>query len=298
MQEVLMSDEVFDEIPGEPVTDLEGLNLTKPDGEYTLINPEDIPSLLKILESEEIVALDTETTGLDPLTNEIVGISLSAKDRSGYYLKISTLLGSKPLLGYLSTHSFVFHNAKFDLQFLWKYDITPKVKADTMIMAYMYDADISTGLKERAALHLGYKMTTFEEMTAGLNDIFMQSSGDKGRVCSDVSASIDKPDIIKLAPLPSLVDYAAADADMTRRLYHWLLPKIRSYEVGEVYSVDLALIPVIARMELQGVPCSREILESYKEPLQKAIDLIKEKVFKMAGAPFELDSQAQVGKFL
>jgi len=165
---------------------------------------------------EKILAIDLETTGLDPISDEIVCIALTFKPKTGYVIilpkdKTKALQFIKPLFPFLIKKSItkVFHNAKFDLKFLWQYGIEIKGNIhDTMILDYLFQPDRKKhGLKHISKLHLNYQQITYDEMT-------------QNKQIGDVDTK-------------GLVKYAAEDTDLTFQLYDFLTGKINNEDIGD-----------------------------------------------------------------
>lgn len=163
------------------------------------------------MKKEKILAVDLETTGLDPFTDRIKSIALCYKEKTGFNVVLHSNKNKakeflKPLLPIFEDERIakVFHNAKFDLKFLHEYDIEIKGKIiDTMILAHLDDPNRKTyGLKELSEIYLGYKQINFKEM---LND-----------------RTIDE------VPLEELTSYACEDADQTFQIYQLLNEKLKA----------------------------------------------------------------------
>ena len=154
-------------------------------------------------DTEGVLAIDLETTGLDPHSEEIVCMSFTFKERTGYNIifpkhKTKVISFIQPILPFLEKETItkVFHNAKFDLKFLQLYEIAinGEVK-DTMIMDYLLDPNRKThGLKEISKLHLNYSQVSYEKLT--------------------------KEKSIREVPLEELTLYACEDTDQTFQLFH------------------------------------------------------------------------------
>jgi hypothetical protein len=160
---------------------------------------------------EGVLAIDLETTGLDAHLHEIVCMSLTFKERTGYNIifpkqKTKVIDFIQPIMPFLKNDNIkkVFHNAKFDLKFLQLYGITinGEIK-DTMIMDYLLDPNRKThGLKEISKLHLNYSQVSFEELI-------------KGKSVREIT-------------LEELTLYACEDTDQTFQLYHYINNKLNS----------------------------------------------------------------------
>jgi len=159
--------------------------------------------------ASKIIAIDLETTGLDPFFDSIVSVALSFELHKGYNImlpknKTKAKNFIEPFLPILEDETIVkiFHNAKFDLKFFQQYDIKVKGQIiDTMILAHLYNPNRKQqGLKELSEDYLGYKQVDFKQMLAG-------------RKIEDV-------------PSNELTLYACEDTDQTLQLYHFLNEKI------------------------------------------------------------------------
>jgi|SRR5690554_1029101 len=161
--------------------------------------------------TDKIIAIDLETTGLDPFSDLIRSIALSFEFRKGYNIvlplnKTKAKNFIEPFLPVLQdeTITMVFHNAKFDLKFLYQYGIEVKGQIiDTMLLAHLYNPNRKQqGLKELSEDYLDYKQVDFKQMLAG-------------RKIEDV-------------PFDELTRYACEDTDQTLQLFHFLNEKLIS----------------------------------------------------------------------
>lgn len=163
------------------------------------------------MKKEKILVIDLETTGLDPFTHRIKSIALCCEKRKGFNVVLHSNKNKakeflKPLLPIFEDESItkVFHNAKFDLKFLYEYGIEIKGEIiDTMILAHLDNPNRKTnGLKELSEIYLGYKQVTYKKML-------------KERTIDEV-------------PLEELTQYACEDADQTFQLYKLLNEKLKT----------------------------------------------------------------------
>ncbi|WP_395762242.1 ribonuclease H-like domain-containing protein [Elizabethkingia anophelis] len=163
------------------------------------------------MRKEMILAIDLETTGLDPFKDYIVSIAISVEKGTGFNIVLPFYKNKakakeflRPILPILEDETItkVFHNAKFDLKFFHRYGIDIKGEIiDTMILDYLLDPNRKThGLKEISELHLQYHQISYKEM---LN----------GRVITEV-------------PKKELTKYACEDTDLTLQLYHYLTQQL------------------------------------------------------------------------
>lgn len=253
----------------------------KPDGEYFLLfEPNDILSVLKAAREVGLYSFDIETTSLDVLRAEMVGVSICSKERVAFYIKWESIKGVifDSLKSLLETVPGVYSGGKYDYAVLSRQGISPLIGADIVVMQYVLDPDntargVSMGLKDTALRILGIRMTEFEEMTGG--------------------------GPIELVEEQSLIDYAAADADMTLRLYNNLKEEFsKNPELLSPLAIDTAIIPVVAKMEMRGILIDKPYLENAETLLAPVIESLRMKIMAEAGVPFEIDSGAQLGKIL
>ncbi len=272
------------------------------DNKYTLINDE--KTLNKwIAKAYEIghVAIDTETTGLTPAKAGLVGISMACEPGKAAYIPLAhaqetDLFGAasnegdipqmnkalcikllKPLLedkGVLK----IGHNMKYDWQMFAKEGIEITPSDDTMLMSYVLDgASHSHSMDNLSALYLEHTPIKYSEVAG------------KGKY----QVTFDKVGI------KEAVDYAAEDADVTLRLYHVFKPRLAGEKMLRVYEdIERPLIPVIARMELEGVKVDPKVLHEMSEEFGKKLAALEEEIHEMAGHPFNIASPKQVGEVL
>ncbi len=268
---------------------------------YTLINDEKV---LKewIARAYEIghMAIDTETTGLTPAKAELVGISLACEPSKAAYIPLThvqeiDLFGMasddntpqmdkalcikllKPLLEDKSVLK-IGHNMKYDWQFFAKEGIETTPCDDTMLMSYVLDgASHSHSMDNLSKLYLEHTPIKYSEVTG------------KGKT----QITFDKVDIKKA------LNYAAEDADVTLRLYHVLKPRLTREKMVRVYEdIERPLIPIIARMELEGIKVDPKALHEMSEEFGKKLGLLEKEIHGLAGRSFNIASPKQVGEIL
>jgi DNA polymerase I len=248
-----------------------------------------------------VVACDTETTGLDAASAELVGISLAWREGEAYYLPLAHKTHAQAELGALDTASpqnlpmqealaalkpllqgsgvlKVGHNIKYDLLMLSRYGIDVSPYDDTMLLSYLLGA--GAGLHNMDALaeaHLGIKTIAFKDVTG---------SG-KAQVT------------FNYVPLEVACDYAAEDADVTLRLHHHFKPQVLEAGLTTVYErIDRPLIAVIARMEAVGVRVDRGWLAELSHRFATEMNVLEQEIYALAGHPFAIGSPKQLGEVL
>ena len=256
---------------------------------YVCISTEkSLKEIVKKASKAKTIALDTETTGLDYMDAELVGISLSYKAGEAYYIPLKhddnsvnqlnmdiVLEELRPLLEG-STKKIVGQNIKFDRNVLTKYgvDIT-SIKNDTMMMSYVLDASATRhNLDALSSYYLNYKTSTYEDVAGkGVKQI-----------------TFDK------VPIEAATKYAAEDADITLQLYEELNPKLEAEVTLNKLNdeIEIPLIEVLSDMEQNGAILNSKILNSQSKDLESRIKKLEEKAYQLAGEDFNLGSTKQL----
>ena len=253
-----------------------------------------------------LVAIDTETTGLNLLKDKIVGFSLATDEGKACYVPINhksknmevDLFGQisqdeikqlsiakvKPYLADLLANKSVLkigHNIKFDMHFLAqivgeKTDIFPI--EDTSVLSYILDSsEHGHGLDELADIFLDYQTIKYEQICG---------SG-KNKISFDY-VELDKA-----------LDYAAEDADVTLRLYNVLKPRLIKEKQTTVYeNFDRPLISVLKEMEQVGIMLDTKALVNLDNDFEQKIKALEQEIFSLAGEEFNLGSPKQIGDIL
>lgn len=271
------------------------------DNKYTLINDEKtLKEWLARAEETGFLAVDTETTGLTPAKAELVGICISPELGKGAYIPLNHKAEQADLLGgggdapeqlplervmelmkpVLTDESImkIGHNMKYDWQMIAKHGVEMTPCDDTMLLSYVLDGtEHGHGMDELSELFCGHKPIKYEEV-AGKG---------KNQVTFDY-VSLDKA-----------LDYAAEDAEITLRLHTILKPRLAREKMTTVYEqIERPLIPVIAKMEMEGIKVDPAILKNMSnEFAKKLVDLEKE-IHEDAGHPFNIASPKQIGEVL
>ncbi|ACM23015.1 MULTISPECIES: DNA polymerase I [Thermotoga] len=247
--------------------------------------------LIEKLKEVPSFALDLETSSLDPFNCEIVGISVSFKPKTAYYIPLhhrnaqnldETLVLSK-LKEILEDPSskIVGQNLKYDYKVLMVKGISPVYPHfDTMIAAYLLEPNEKKfNLEDLSLKFLGYKMTSYQELMSFSSPLFGFSFAD--------------------VPVDKAANYSCEDADITYRLYKILSMKLHEAELENVfYRIEMPLVNVLARMELNGVYVDTEFLKKLSEEYGKKLEELAEKIYQIAGEPFNINSPKQVSKIL
>ncbi len=243
-----------------------------------------------IEEAEEVgeVAVDTETTSLDPHQADLVGISLCSKIGKACYIpvghKSSKCLKKdaviKKLKKILEDPSIkkIGQNIKFDFIVLYKCGITLSSMEDTMLMSYVLDAGKNRhNMDTLSEIHLGHKTISFKEIVG---------TGKKEINFSEVE-------------LHKAKDYAAEDADVTFRLYKKFIKNLKSEKMINIYEIfEKPLIRILAFMEIEGVEIDSKFLKSLSSKFEKKIQKLEKEVFKISKKEFNIASPKQLGEII
>lgn len=255
--------------------------------EYHLVDNEDERRrIIQNLLTNDFLVLDTETTSTEPMTGELVGISLSVAENSAYYFPIpanrkealSIVNEFKPL--FENTNSVkIGQNIKYDMIVLKKYGVNVKGKLfDTMIAHYVLQPELRHNMDYLAEVYLNYQTIHIDQLI-----------GPKGK------GQLTMRD---LTP-QQVYRYACEDADVTLKLKRVLEEKLKEAEVEELfYQIEMPLVPVLVEMEYNGVRIDTTSLKQSSVHFTQRLKEIEEEVYQLAGTPFNISSPKQVGEVL
>ena len=243
-----------------------------------------------IEEAEEVgeVAVDTETTSLDPHQADLVGISLCSKIGKACYIPVghkspkclkkdAVIKKLKKILEDPSIKK-IGQNIKFDFIVFYKCGITLSSMEDTMLMSYVLDAGKNRhNMDTLSEIHLGHKTISFKDMVG---------TGKKEINFSEVE-------------LDKAKDYAAEDADVTFRLYKKFIKNLKSEKMINIYEIfEKPLIKILAFMEIEGVEIDSKFLKSLSSKFEKKIQKLEKEVFKISKKEFNIASPKQLGEII
>lgn len=251
--------------------------------------PEALQACLNELSSSTQIAFDTETTAVDPMRADLVGISLSANPHKGYYIPIGHHQGQQlafeeilpGLQALLSNPAIakVGHNAKFDLIVLHQagIEVSP-IRFDTMIAEWLINpASRNLGLKNLALARLNVGMTHIEELIGtGKRQISMAE-----------------------VPISQAAPYAIADAVMTLRLVPLLQADLQTHHAEKLNrELEVVLISILAKMEENGILLQADLLSGFSAELQKDLARLEAAIYQQAGYRFNINSTQQLSDLL
>ena len=265
-------------------------NLTRLDDlhyDYQLVdNEEKMRDLFQKLITTQVLSLDTETTGTDPISAELVGMSFSYEENQAFYVpvppdgeeaqKIVNIF--KPVFENEKTVK-VGQNIKYDLLVLENYGVTLKGKMfDTMIAHYVLQPELRHGMDYLAEIYLRYDTIKIEELI-----------GPKGK---------NQKNMRDLPP-NEVYKYACEDADVTLKLKNVLEGELAENGVKDLFEeIEMPLVPVLAYMERNGVRIDTEALKETSRHFTARMNQIEEEVHQLAGTNFNIASPKQVGEIL
>lgn len=262
-----------------------------PQGDYKIVNSAaDLDKLIKRLTAAKTFAFDTETTGLDPMSAQLVGVSLSPAAGESYYIPVGhigldtiTQLPLEKVIAKLKPImedkdlSKLAHNGKYDMAVLAEYGVTVNnLSFDSMVAAYLL-GEKSMGLKALAFGRLAVEMTPIAELIG---------AGKKAIPMSQVE-------------IARTADYACADADMTLRLAEIFEPELHQQGLWKLFAdVELPLVPVLLHMERNGVALDSGLLKQMSLRLGEQLNRVEKEIYENVGHQFNINSPQQLSQVL
>ncbi|MEC4050237.1 DNA polymerase I [Flavobacterium sp. SUN046] len=242
--------------------------------------------LLQNLMNQPSVCFDTETTGIDTLHAELVGMSFSYEKGKAFYVPFPENQDEAKALAakfapFFESESIekIGQNIKYDLKILSNYGLSVKGKLfDTMIAHYLINPDMRHNMDVLSETYLKYAPKSIETLIGkkGKNQLSMRD-----------------------VPLEDIKEYAAEDADITLQLKEVFSPILDKAETKKLFDeIEIPLIPVLAAMETEGIRLDVDFLKSMSVEMQKEINAFEQKIYETAGEKFNLASPKQLGDVL
>lgn len=237
---------------------------------YELIDTQQ--QLIKLcdkLSKAAILSVDTETTGVDSRSVQLIGISIGISSKEAYYLDVPSLTTNtitKYLWPVLRTKRIIMHNAKYDLEILERYGLVIVIADldDTMLMAHLLGKD-RVGLKIRAQQDLNIDMIHIEDL-------------------------IDEDFDMSMVPKAVVAEYAAGDAQQTFGLYDLYEPEFRTGKVHDLYRQEIGIVNVLRSMERSGIAIDEQSFDKMGAEAVKSLRNLEEEVWAEAGFEFDIGS--------
>ena len=241
--------------------------------------------LIKQLAGQKIFAFDTETTDIDANKAEMVGLSFSYEPHKAFYVPVpDTPAEVQEILeefrGVFEDEQIakIGQNIKYDYIMLARYGLEVKGPLrDTMVMHYLIHPELRHNMNYLAETYLKYKPISIETLIG------------KGK----------KQLSMRVVPVDKVTEYAAEDADITLQLYRAIEPEVEEEGLMQLYEeIEAPLIPVLARIEMEGVNLDVPFLEAYSRELTTKLHAAEKEIYTAAGTTFNLGSPKQIGEVL
>lgn len=254
--------------------------------DYKLVETEaDIQALAELLSKENQFVFDTETTNIDVYSAELVGLSFAIKAHEAWYLPMPAdrdecqkrLELLRPLFEDENIMK-IGQNLKYDISMLAQYGIKVKGRLfDTMLAHYLLEPEQRHNMDYLAEAYLDYITIPIEDLIG------------KGR----------QQRSMREVPVEQVKEYAAEDADITLQLYEKLSPMLKENGVEKLLNdIEMPLVPVLSRMEANGVRIDTENLKQISDEFGRQIQQVEERIYEAAGMPFNIASPKQLGEVL
>jgi DNA polymerase-1 len=261
--------------------------LEKLDYDYQLIDNEDKRrTFIQNMLTYNVVSLDTETTGTDPISAELVGMSFSVAENQAFYIPVppqreeaqKIVNELRPIFENQDSLK-VGQNIKYDMLVLQNYGVEVKGKIfDTMVAHYVLQPELRHGMDYLAEIYLNYKTIHIDELI-----------GAKGK---------NQLNMRDLSP-EKVYKYACEDADVTLKLKNILEKELKENGIEDLfYNIEMPLVPVLAYIERNGMKLDLEALKQTSEDFTARMQEIEKDIFSLAGMEFNISSPKQVGEVL
>ena len=277
----LASDKIEDKI-------LKKIQTITKDSYYLIRDSKELDDWIKDAEKMGEVAVDTETSSLDPHQADLIGVSLCSKIGKACYIPIAHKskknLDQNIVLKKLKTLledpgiKKIGQNIKFDFIVFYKRGINIKSMEDTMLMSYVLDAGKNRhNMDTLSEIHLGHKTISFKDLV-----------GTGKKQIDFCEVEIDKAK-----------DYAAEDADITLRLYKKFYKSLKDEKMTSVYEIfEKPMIKILALMEIEGIKIDSNFLKVLSNKFHKKIEEIQKEIFKLSKKKFNIASPKQLGEII
>ena len=274
-------------IPQKEETLVELKTISTTEHSYQLIDNEiKRKKLISELEKQKSFCFDTETTSLEEMDAEVLGLAISYEEGKAYYVNMpANFEATKAILGEFK-HLFasptiekIAQNLKYDLKVLLKYDIEiAGPQFDTMLAHYLVNPDGRHNMDILSEKYLNYKPVSITELI-----------GKKGK------NQLNFRDV----PLDKATEYAAEDADVTLQLKGKLHKELMDKQVAHLMQrLEMPLVPVLSAMEMEGIRIDDKFLGDYSKELEGMSTDLEKSIYEMSGANFNIASPKQMGEVL
>ena len=254
----------------------------------TISNERQLDELIKKLNEKSIIAVDTETSSLNPQEAKLVGISICFEANNAYYipvghnektdLKKDLVLKKLKLILEDPSIKKVGQNIKYDFIIFKNHGIELNPVDDTMLLSYTLDAGNNRhNMDTLSELHLGHKTISFKDVVG---------TGKKQLNFSEVD-------------LKSATEYAAEDADVTLRLYEILSERVSEEKLEKIYEVfEKPMIKILSKLETNGIKVDDAYLKKLSKKFEERLKEIEKEIYKISGKKFNIGSPKQLGEII
>lgn len=256
---------------------------------HLILDDKELIDVVNRLDTEDIVAFDTETTGLDTKNDTLVGFSFAMNSSEAYYVPLAHFyLGAptqvseataKQALEKIFKSRVVGHNIKFDLHFVTRFldvDNVP-IYADTIVMAWLKNPESPLGLDKLSLSLFNHTMVAFKD-------------------------TVKKGDNFSGVEVEDACKYAAEDALITFKLYEQLLDDIKQQDALHLlelaHKVEFPFVQTLLGMEKAGIKTDSEFLERFLQEVKTSIETLTQSIYEAAGSEFNINSTKQLGVVL
>ncbi|MDA9624190.1 DNA polymerase I [Pelagibacteraceae bacterium] len=254
----------------------------------SIVDEKDFDKLIKILSEQSIIAIDTETSSLNPQEANLIGISFSYGSNKACYIPIAhkkvksinkekVLKKIKIILEDASIKK-VGQNLKYDYIILKRHGIEITSIEDTMLLSYTLDAGLNRhNLDILAEIHLNHKTITYKDLVG---------TGKKQLNFSDVD-------------LEKATEYASEDADVTLRLYKILKTRLDEEKLNKIYEYfEKPMVKLLSQLEINGIKIDEQYLKKLSKKFSERLKTIEKKIYVTAGKEFNIGSPKQLGEII
>jgi DNA polymerase-1 len=255
--------------------------------QYHLVDSEEqVKTLISELEKQPAFCFDTETTGLDPHNDQLVGLSIAFKPGEAYFIPVPTdrikaIEIIREFIPVFANENIlkIGQNMKFDILVLSRYGIELKGDYfDTMVAHYLIQPELRHGLDYLSEIYLGYKKVATEELIGkrGKNQLTMRQ-----------------------VDMEQIKEYACEDADITFQLKTLIDNDLNKFSVKNLFTdVEMPLLKVLVQMEQAGLKIDPKVLDDYAVTLREQIVELETSIIELAGEHFNISSPKQLGYIL
>merc|ERR1711991_300522 len=254
----------------------------------TISKEKQLDELIKKLDEKSVIAVDTETSSLNPQEANLVDVSLCYEPNEAFYIPVGhkestelkkdlVLKKLKPILEDTSIKK-VGQNIKYDFIIFKNQGIELNPVDDTMLLSYTLDAGNNRhNMDTLSELHLGHKTISYKEIVG---------TGKKQLNFSEVD-------------LKSATAYAAEDADVTLRLYEILSERMSEEKLNKIYEVfEKPMIKILSKLETTGIKVDDTYLKKLSKKFEERLIKIEKEIYKISGKKFNIGSPKQLGEII